>query len=786
MKRFHSFSALSAAMVFGAVAMASQTLLLRRFLWRFESAETGVALFLSCWLFWSGMGAALTCTPFGRKTTGFLSRAVWPLIAACALLYFAQYALIGNIRGWMGVPAYESFPLLHLALGCFVANAPFGLVAGLVVPALCRRLADLGASVSRAFAWEALGAAAGGFGVTLLLAYGTAPDPRDESEWFTCFPQATERPGRFETGGGTTFYGSHGGTFYALSSGGVSEVIPEGDRSMDVAALLLSQRPYAQRALLLGQVPLSVGLALEALRPDLSIVWCPCDAQYGVHLLNVLREGGLQTGIGAAGATPQRLLERQPDASFDCVLAVPPPATTLEGAGWRLGAFAQSVRRVTRRTGIALFGLACETAALTPEKSALLDVYVNAVRQVWPESGVFAAGAGGWWVAAQVPKLAYEADAAAARFALLKRDVYPAAAIPLLYDPQRAQGLAQQCSALNPDRPELLPATTCAEDVLALGLADALRRGYPMRAPGAWLDRMRTLDGARVLGMLLVALWMFPVACGGRFHASRRLTAAWLAACGALGLVVSLSVLYRLQMRFGSLYLLAGVGSCLYLAGLFCGNRIGDLLVWVIRARPAGLCGVAVSLTALQAGLALCILSWTEMMPTAICLVSLCFVAGCAAGGSVPMALAVCEGDSTRAASVFILADAVGASVGGLFFVLLVPLGGLHGALTCYAVLACGTALCMALGRHHARLTAGLAFVVALAIVGGHLRDTWQPGVPRLLPDDSETDEPFAPVEKRAVTNVVGIPRKVDVEVIRKQMQAGTLATNTAVFWQKE
>jgi len=47
MKTLHLFSALAAALVFGAVSMSAQMLLLRRFLWRFEAAEAGVALFLS-------------------------------------------------------------------------------------------------------------------------------------------------------------------------------------------------------------------------------------------------------------------------------------------------------------------------------------------------------------------------------------------------------------------------------------------------------------------------------------------------------------------------------------------------------------------------------------------------------------------------------------------------------------------------------------------------------------------------------------------------------------------
>ncbi len=429
--------------VFGAVAMAAQTVLLRRFLWRFESAETGVALFLACWLFWSGMGAAVAATPFGRRLTGVLSRCVWVPVAACAGLYFVQYALVENLRGWLGIPEYQTFPLAHLALGCLLANAPFCLVAGLVIPSACRRFEKFGIPVSRAFAWEALGAAAGGLGVTALIACGLPPDPRDVTEWFRYFPQAVERPGRFETGGGTTFFGSQGGTFYALSSGGVSEIIPEADRSMEIAALALSQRPYAKDVLLVGQAPLAAGLALEALRPDLAIVWCPCDAPYGVKLLGVARAGGLQTNVRAAGQPPRQFLDNQAEASFDAVLVALPRATSLEGAGWRGPEFAARVRRVTRRTGVALFGLDCEGAALTPERGALLDVTVSGVRQAWPESGAFAPGAGGWWIAAQVTGLAYGAEPAATRFALLKREQFPSGAVARLYDPVRARQWAQ-------------------------------------------------------------------------------------------------------------------------------------------------------------------------------------------------------------------------------------------------------------------------------------------------------------------------------------------------------
>ena len=786
MKRFRTFAVLAAAAAFGAVAMAAQTLLLRRFLWRFESAETGVALFLSCWLLWSGLGAAVASTRLGCRLTGVLSRLglAWLPVAVCAALYFAQYALIENLRSWLGVPEYQTFPLAHLALGCLISNAPFCFAAGWVIPTLCQSLSRLSVPASRAFAWEALGAAAGGAGLLALLVSGVVPDPRDEVEWFRYFPQAVERPGRFMTGGGTTFYGSHEGTFFALSSGGVSEVIPEGDRAMELAVLMLSQRPYVKSVLLAGQVPLAAGLALEALRPDLSVVWCPCDAEYGVKLLAVV---GVKTGVRAAGQSPQRFLARQVNGAFDGVMVMPPPATSLGGAAWRDVSFVREVRRVTLRTGIALFGLDCEGAMLTPEKAALLDAMVRPVRQAWPESGCFAPGAGGWWIAAQVPQLAYGADTAPARFALLKRqELFPTEAVTRLYDSERAQRLIRQCPILGSEGVVLLPDREQTEEVLAAGLADAIRKEYPGSTPGQWLARFKEVDGQRLFGLLLVALWMLPVALGLRSTSSRRLLAAWLAACGALGLAVSLAVLYRLQMRFGSLYLLAGAGSCLYLGGLFCGNRLGEWTVMLWGRRPAFLRTAVLAATALQAVVALGVLSGIDWVASAAGMVSFCFAVGCAAGVAVPFALAAAEDGAAQNAAVFVLADALGAAVAGLFFVVLVPLTGLWGTIVCFAALACGLGLCVTVSGQYARLTAGLALVVVLAALGGRVRDVWpdkQPPAEEGIASEYNMQEAPQKFEHQ-ISPVRGIPRKIDESRIREQMREGLLSTNTAAFWE--
>ena len=775
MPRPRAISVYLAATAFGAVTLAAQTLVLRRFLWRFESTETGVALFLSCWLLWTGIGAAAAATPSGRRLTALLARFEWWPALACAALYFLHYALIGDLRGWLGIPEYQAFPLLRLALGCLLANAPLCFVAGWGIPALGRSFARFGLPVGRAFAGEALGAAVCGAALTALLASGISPDPRDSAEWFRYFPDSAEPPGRFETGGGTTLHGTHGGTFYALTSGGVSEMIPEGDRAMEQAVLALSQRPYAASALLLGRVPLATALALESLRPDLAITWCPDDARYGERLLAAVTATGLRTGVRPAGATPRRFLDSQPEAAFDLVMSLPPPATSLGGAAWRTEAFARAVRRVTSRTGVALFGLAFESAHMTPEKIALLETAINPVRTVWPESGCLAAGAGGWWIAAQVPNLTYGADAAPARFAMLKRhDRFPTEAVALLYNAPRARRLAEQCAALDPAQPPMLPVVPSTEDIFATGMADAFRTDYPDATPGASFAWLRENRGARLLGLLLIVLWTAPVALGRQAGASRRMWAAWLAACGALGLAVSLAVLYRLQIRFGSLYLLAGAGSSLYLGGIFLGNVLGERLARRMRGSFAVL-----GLSLLLAGIACAVLSGSESIPNALGVVALCLVAGCAAGAAVPFALAFGGGRQPDDVAGFVLADELGAALAGLAFLALVPLAGLWGAVLCFAALTVGIGLCAATCCGHPRLAAGLALAVALIMLGGKLRDGTD------APRDSSPARPAVSASiARPSAPHQGIPRKLDEPRIRSHMREGKLSTNEAAFWE--
>jgi len=197
--------------------------------------------------------------------------------------------------------------------------------------------------------------------------------------------------------------------------------------------------------------------------------------------------------------------------------------------------------------------------------------------------------------------------------------------------------------------------------------------------------------------------------------------------------------------------------------------------------------GLPALFTLVQAGVALGVLACAERAATATGMVILCFAAGCAAGAAVPTALEVCGGNRADHAAVFVLADALGAAAAGLFFAAGVPLAGLREMVACFSALACGLALCVVVGHGQARLTAVFAVLVALAVLGGRLRDAWpvrpEPGFQNGRP---QVETPLSRAVEKKAAQRPGIPRRVDLPRILGQMRGGQLATNEAAFWERE
>jgi len=325
-----------------------------------------------------------------------------------------------------------------------------------------------------------------------------------------------------------------------------------------------------------------------------------------------------------------------------------------------------------------------------------------------------------------------------------------------------------------------------------LGIADAVRRAYPSATFATWtriLDALPRGGGrVRAVGMLLVLLCMVPVVAGPRQTSRRRLIAAWLAACGALALVAHLSVLYRLQLWGGSVYLLAGAAGSFGLAGVFVGNRLveyilakigkGQLVVGALLFLVFQLIfTLFVCLAAENMGVLL-LLVWGSLV-----MMTLCFIAGLVLGGALPIALALSDEAPMENLPVFIFADAVGAAVAGLMFIALVPLIGLGQAAVCFAVLAFGLGICVLAAGQHARTAAAVAILCAMILLGRQIRD-----IRAAMPEPQETTlraKPLPDDTPRPGSVLIGIPRRLDMPRIHEQMQKGSLSTNEALFWEK-
>jgi len=84
-------------------------------------------------------------------------------------------------------------------------------------------------------------------------------------------------------------------------------------------------------------------------------------------------------------------------------------------------------------------------------------------------------------------------------------------------------------------------------------------------------------------------------------------------------------------------------------------------------------------------------------------------------------------------------------------------------------------------------LTAVFAVLVALAVLGGRLRDAW-PALPEpvLQNERPQVGEPSSRAVEKGAAQRPGIPRRVDLPRILEQMRGGQLATNAAAFWERE
>lgn len=762
--------------------MASQAILLRRFLWHVTATETGVGLFYACWLFWVAAGAAAARA---RRCAGLV--AVLASRRRAALLVYLpliglQYLLLGGLRAILGVPPYAGFPLGALAAGCLLANAPVSVATGLLLPAMVRgreKKGETAPSVVRAFAWEGLGAAAGGAAVTLIVAFSPLPARfAGVADWRRFFGEG--RPERvFSTPRGRYLCGRTGGACYVLGCGGVTDHWPDRGRPREIAAVALAQRPRPRNILLHGEAPLSLALAMRELADATAVWWCHVDPAYAARVLALAAATEPAAGGGGLRVVPATAQawsaagERRPAPpadGFDLLVAWPPGGAGAEGAAWWEKRRLAQIDSLLADDGVVVLPLGAGATEWSELAVAAAAVRLRQIGMVWRECRPVP-GAGGWAVAARrAGILAETAREAARRFAAVDGGDVPAALIGELYDDgQTAAWLARMRAAR-------APRTRAPRIRLrALGAAAAWQESFPaLGMTRLWplFDGWR--GGVGVPGLLL-ALASLPLLLVRREGARSRATALWLACGGALALAGSMTIMERLQVRFGTLYLLAGMGSGCYLCGMACGNLLVSRVAVAWRRRRAWAAlpfwtpflAVAVHV-ALLGALALVL----ERLAGPLQGVAVLAVAGLPAGAYLPVATHRDEtrDPAARLAARVMEADSRGGAVGGLLWVLLLqPFLGTAGALLSLAAVAMCAALPGVLPANAVRRGAcGLAVTGVLAVLlawGGEYAGR-SPG----------TAAAGATGETRRPSSAAGS--------LRRQIDAGRLADHEADFWE--
>ena len=156
------------AFVLGVLSMTGQIIVLREFLTVFTGNELAYAVTLAAWLTWVAVGSLA----YGRWPHRRGEAAVTGMTVAAAVSLPVLIVALRAIRTVLGVPAGQIVGVVWMAGPAFVLLAPLGLLLGAIYAALCQRIAvEQGAvrQVSGIYLSEALGAAAGGIVVSLVL-----------------------------------------------------------------------------------------------------------------------------------------------------------------------------------------------------------------------------------------------------------------------------------------------------------------------------------------------------------------------------------------------------------------------------------------------------------------------------------------------------------------------------------------------------------------------------------------------------------------------------------------
>jgi predicted membrane-bound spermidine synthase len=717
---------------FGLFSIAAQTLLFREFVISLEGHDISIGLFFACWFLWVALGAfaAQACRSLAERLSRGAALAVLAYIPAFVL----EFILILQIRRIAGIEAYASLGLARMLVWSLIVCSPVSGLTGFLFPVLCRWLGqDTAWPITRVYVLEAAGSLVGGLGVTFLLALGVSSGliflilaavlaassawalagggslrqavaaglvaacafmglglGLDQAittwthavRWTQILPQEGFA-GSFVTSQAEYLYGTYKGQWLVFRDATACEALPDVEHAGKVAALGLSQRPKASRILVVGS---GLGLCQALLKfPHVRAVdWSYPDLQYVRAIRDVL-PADLQISDSRFTALAQdvRTVLADRPSHYDLVIV------NLASAAFNRYSsveFLEAVKSGLQPEGLVLVTVPGSENVLGPEQVFLGASVRQTLKQVFAfgavvpgeETFLLASPTDDVYVWPRVLRDRFDAIPGAA-------EVYPPDALLSVYRPDRSNQVADLYSKVQLPREALVsrdghPTTYLYGLLLASRQAGLSLAGLagPLLIAGIWpwLIPLVTLVALR---------WIFLLrhrsrSCSGEAAAGPPSSSVMflIFSAGWVGIGSVIVLMSRVQSLYGSLYLVVGIASALFMAGLCTGAICGQALLARIEGRILLLAGLVVhaivlAVISLQSGSGLA--SYGGLAAAFV-------AAGLCCGLYFPIAarlLAAGGQDTHAAASRLQAADHVGACVGGfLTSLVLIPVTGLQ------------------------------------------------------------------------------------------------------------
>ena len=434
----------------GFFGLLAQTLLFRIFLAVFDGNELSIGLFFFSWLIWVCIGAWTAQKHFISKLATYF----YILIILYLPLYLIQQYLFINAQTLLGGSSFELISLNFLIPFVLLCNAPISFMTGFLFVLGTSWMKESSVPVIKIYICESLGSFIGALTVTLFLFAGyidesifliaafivlfsTLPhilclsgfigrlykismscltvlvlfmlftnypekwsNHNNHVEWHSLL-QDGKYEGVFSTPQAKYLYGTYKGEFIVTAWNSTYEALPNTETASRIAGEYLSQKPKAERILVIGPGSYSICRTFNKLPQIKKIVWLDSDPDYPKHLLEIMpAKYQTETKVIETSEYDVRKYLHTTDTRFDLILLNLPNPSTLLLNRYFTYEFFQQLKNITTPNGVVGINFPAGANYMGTELSfmgssllyTLRQVYEDIVLKPGDESCFFAAG----------------------------------------------------------------------------------------------------------------------------------------------------------------------------------------------------------------------------------------------------------------------------------------------------------------------------------------------------------------------------------------------------------